>query len=220
MRPDGTVIQMKWVDGLNAPKGMVILADKIYVSDIDRLVEIEIDHGRISGRWNAKDAVFLNDTAVDSRGRVYVSDMMGNTIYRLDNNNLSAWVSDSTLQGPNGLMVEGDDLRVATWGVLTEGFSTSVAGHLKTVSLSSRSISTFGDGSVIGHLDGIESDGGNAYLVTDWMDGGLYRIHSSGKADLLLDLNQGSADHEYITSKRLAILPMMLDGKAVGYEIN
>jgi sugar lactone lactonase YvrE len=219
LRPDGTIIKLKWVDGLNAPKGMVLAGDRIYVSDVDRLVEIEIDRGRISASWKATDPKFLNDTAVDSAGRVYVSDMMGDTIYRLADGKLTAWVKDSALQSPNGLMVQGDILLVASWGVLTEGFATSTVGHMKSVSLKTGAVASLGDGTPIGNLDGLEADGSGAYLVTDWMAGGLYRIAASGKADLLLDLNQGSADHEFIESKRLAIIPMMMDGTVVAYEV-
>ena len=122
LRPDGTIIQLKWVEaGLNAPLGMVLAGDKIYVSDVDRLVEIEIDRGRISGSWPTQGQKFLNDTAVDSAGNVYMSDMMGDAIYRLKDGKLTAWVRDAALQGPNGLAVQGDNLIVASWGVLTEG---------------------------------------------------------------------------------------------------
>ena len=219
MRPDGTIIKLKWVDGLSAPLGMVLAGDRLYVSDVDRLVEIEIDKGRISGKWKARDPKFLNDTAVDSAGRVYVSDMMGNTIYRLTDGKLTAWVKDTALQSPNGLMVEGDNLLVASWGVRTEGFATSMVGHMKSVDLQTGLVSSLGNGTPVGNLDGLEPDGNGAYLVTDWMSGGLYRIASSGKADLLVDLNQGSADHEFIKSKRLAIIPMMMDGTVVAYEV-
>ena len=219
LRPDGTLIQLKWVDGLNAPLGMVLAGDRIYVSDVDRLVEIEIDKGRISGSWTVSDPKFLNDTAIDGDGRVYMSDMMGDTIYRLADGKLTAWAKGSALQAPNGLMVQGDNLLVASWGVLTEGFATSTVGHMKSVSLKTGAVTSLGDATPVGNLDGLESDGSNAYLVTDWMAGGLYRITASGKAELLLDLNQGSADLEFIVSKRLAIIPMMMDGTVVAYEV-
>ncbi len=220
LRPDGQIIQLKWVEGLHAPKGMVISGNKIYVSDIDHLVEIDINHGKISDKWKAEGAMFLNDTAIDDAGNIYVSDMVGNSIYRLSDNQLELWIKDDDLPGPNGLLVRDGKLLVATWGVMTKGFSTSVAGHLKTVSLDSKKISSLGSGAVVGNLDGLESDGNNSFFVTDWMAGSLFRINSSGDADLLLDLNKGSADHEYIQSKGLVVIPMMLDGKIAAYKVN
>ncbi len=220
LRPDGQIIQLKWVEGLHAPKGMVISGNKIYVSDIDHLVEIDINHGKISDKWKAEGAMFLNDTAIDDAGNIYVSDMVGNSIYRLSDNQLELWIKDDDLPGPNGLLVLDGKLLVATWGVMTKGFSTSVAGHLKTVSLDSKKISSLGSGAVVGNLDGLESDGNNSFFVTDWMAGSLLRINSSGHADLLLDLNKGSADHEYIQSKGLVVIPMMLDGKIAAYKVD
>jgi hypothetical protein len=65
--PDGKLIELEWVKGLNAPKGMVMKGDKLYVSDVDQLVEIDIDKGEVSNRWNAEGSKFLNDTVVDAQ---------------------------------------------------------------------------------------------------------------------------------------------------------
>jgi DNA-binding beta-propeller fold protein YncE len=49
---NGTIIDLNWVTGLNAPKGMAISNDnsKLYVSDITDLVEIDIVNGKIIKR--------------------------------------------------------------------------------------------------------------------------------------------------------------------------
>ena len=52
------------------------------------------------------------------------------------------------------------------------------------------------------------------------MAGGLLRIAASGKAELLLDLKQGSADLEFIEAKRLVVIPMMMDGKVTSYKLD
>src|SRR5262245_19992516 len=36
--PDGKLIELEWVKGLNGPKGLVMNGNKLYVSDIDQLV--------------------------------------------------------------------------------------------------------------------------------------------------------------------------------------
>src|SRR5262245_53031155 len=65
MSPDGKMIEPEWVKGLNGPKGLMMSGNKLYVSDIDQLVEIDVDKGEVSNRWPAEGAKFLNDTAVD-----------------------------------------------------------------------------------------------------------------------------------------------------------
>jgi len=216
---DGSVQEAEWVTGLDAPKGLVMRGDQLFVSDIDRLVAIDVNKGEIAGTWNAEGAKFLNDTAVDSDGRVYVSDMGDNAIYRLENGNFTLWLKDKALEFPNGLMVQGDRLVVASWGVMTKGFETKVPGHLKSVSITTKEVMSLGNGLSIGNLDGLEADG-PAYLVTDWMAGSLLRIGASGRAKIVMYLKQGSADHEFIESKRQVIIPMMMDGKVTSYKID
>jgi sugar lactone lactonase YvrE len=81
-------------------------------------------------------------------------------------------------------------------------------------------ISNVGNGSPVGNLDGLGSDGAGNWLVTDWVKGALYRLHPDGKADQLTDLNQGSADLEFVENDKLAIVPMMIDNKITAYKID
>jgi hypothetical protein len=48
---DGTVIRKQWVVGLNAPKGLAIYEDTLYVADIDTLVAVDIASGTISNSF-------------------------------------------------------------------------------------------------------------------------------------------------------------------------
>ncbi len=216
---DGQMLEAQWVTGLDAPKGMALHGDKLYVSDIDKLIEIDVTSGAIVGTYPAADSKFLNDVAADQDGQIYVSDMQDDAIYQLKDGSFGLWLKDEALEAPNGLLVEGDQLLIAAWGKMTDGFSTETPGHLKTISLDSKSIKSLGSGTPVGNLDGLEADGKGSYLVTDWMVGGLYHIGTSGKSDLLLDLGQGSADLEFIADKGLAIIPMMNDGKVTAFQI-
>jgi sugar lactone lactonase YvrE len=218
--PDGKLIELEWVKGLNGPKGLVMNGNRLYVSDIDQLVEIDVDKGQVTNRWKAEGSKFLNDTAVDGNGRVYVSDMLADSIYVLDGGKLSVFLQDKGLLHPNGLRVEGDKLLVAAWGAdIQPDFTTKTPGHLLSVDLKSKAISDVGNGKPVGNLDGLESDGAGNWIVTDWIDGALYRLHSDGKADRLLDLNKGSADLEFLEQDKIAIIPMMIDGKVTAYKI-
>ena len=216
---DGSISELEWVSGLNAPKGLAMTGNKLYVSDINTLVEIDIDSGEITNRYEAAEAKFLNDVAADADGNVYVSDMVGNAVYRMQNGDFTLWVQDEQLENPNGLHVEGDKLIVGSWGKMTDGFNTEVPGHLKSVALADGSIQSLGDGTPAGNLDGVESDGQGNFYVTDWMNGKLFHIDVSGKATELLSLGQGSADHEVILDKRLVLIPMMMDNTLQGYTI-
>lgn len=219
LSPDGEIEDVAWVEGLDAPKGLALYDGKLYVSDIDTLVEIDIAGGEIANRYRAADAQFLNDVTVDDDGLVYVSDMVTNTVYRLQDGVLDAWLQDDALENPNGLLVEGDKLIVGSWGRMTDGFQTEVPGHLKSVALSDGAISTLGSGKPVGNLDGVESDNQGNYYVTDWMAGKLLHIKPNGDAETLLELGQGAADHEVIADQGLIVIPMMTENKVVAYHI-
>src|ERR1041385_7139648 len=118
---NGSIIELNWVTGLNAPKGIVITNNnsKLYVSDITDLVEIDIASGKIIKRFNAPGSSFLNDVVSDNQGNIYVSDTITNTIYKLDTNakdnntsSLQAWLQNPQLNGPNGLHVDNNKNRL------------------------------------------------------------------------------------------------------------
>ena len=218
---DGKMQEAEWVKGLNAPKGLVMHGDKLYVSDVDQLVEIDVNSGAITNTYNAEGAQFLNDTAVDPNGRVFVSDMLTDSIYALEDGKLSVWLQDAALMHPNGLRVEDGRLIVAAWGKdIQPDFSTKEPGRLLAVDLNTKELTAIGSGEPVGNLDGVEPDGAGNWIVTDWVAGALYRIHPDGTSDQLMDLNQGSADLEFVDTEKLVIIPMMMDGKVTAHRID
>ncbi len=216
---DGKILDLNWATGLDAPKGLAVAGDRLYVSDIDQLVEIDADNGKIIKRYAAPGAKFLNDVAADSDGHVYVSDMVTNRIWRLADGKFEVWLDSPDLKNPNGLHVAGDNLIVAAWGVMTDGFNTKVPGHLISVSLADTTVNSLGDGTPVGNLDGLEALDDKSFLVSDWVAGAVYRIDASGKAEQLLDLDQGSADIGWVPEKHLLLIPMMKDDKLVAYQL-
>jgi hypothetical protein len=236
---NGSIIELNWVTGLNAPKGMTITNNNItnntllYVSDITDLVEIDAKSGKIINRYNAPGSGFLNDVASDNQGYVYVSDTVTNTIYRLDTKNLGdnstnnsnaslqVWLQTPELNGPNGLYVDNSNNKLI---VASLGAFSNPAGSIRVVDLQNRtvnSLGTEGTAAPIGGLDGIEADStGRYYYVTDNAGGKLYVVNSNGTGYETLDLqNQGAADLGVILDENLIIIPMMQDNKLEAYRM-
>jgi sugar lactone lactonase YvrE len=215
---NGSIIELNWVAGLNAPKGMAISSDssKLYVSDITDLVEIDIANGQITNRYNAPGSTFLNDVASDKQGNIYVSDTGTNTTYKLENNNTSAlriWLQTPELNSPNGLYVDNSTNKLVV---------ASIGGSLSLVDLDNKTIGNLETQVPARSLDGIEGDTGeNLYYVTDWAAGKVYAVNSDGTDyRILIDLRkQGTADLEFIASERVVIIPMMQDNKLVAFRI-
>ncbi len=220
LSPDGKATELEWVKGLDAPKGMALVGDILYVADKDVLVAIDVTSGEIKQRYEAAGAKFLNDVTADGQGRVYVSDMMANSIWRLEGGEFSEWLRDEALENPNGVLADDGRILVGSWGRMADDFSTKVPGHMKVVDVATKKVSPMGDTTPVGNLDGVEPDGRGGYTVTDWLNGAIFHVSADGKATRLLDLNQGSADHEFIEKDRLVVLPMMMDGKVVAYRLD
>jgi DNA-binding beta-propeller fold protein YncE len=218
---DGKMTTQKWIEGLNAPKGMVMNGGKLYVSDIDNLVEIDPAAGKVTATYPAEGAVFLNDTAVDEAGNVYVSDIAKRKIWQLKDGKMAVWYEKDDLMHPNGLRVEGGKLIVAGWGKeMQDDGSTKVAGNLFTIDLATKELANMGSGEGIGNLDGLERGTNGSFIVTDFMKGALLRIKEDGTSEMLLDMNAGSADLEVSEDGKTAIVPVMMDNKiiAIGIE--
>lgn len=215
---DGKIIELEWAKGLDAPKGLALAKGRLYAADIDKLDEIDVKTGKIVARYDAPGAMFLNDVAADRQGRIYVSDSSASSIWRLADGKLEKWMDGPQLKFPNGLLVVGDKLIIAAWGAPGTSAPSSDPANLVEVSIPDKTVRDLGDGKPIGNLDGLEPYN-DAFLVTDWVAGALYRIDRTGRAELLLQLGQGTADIGYVPAQRLLLIPMMKDDKLVAYKL-
>jgi sugar lactone lactonase YvrE len=217
---DGKMLERQWVKGLNSPTGLALHDRTLYAADVDQLIEINAASGEILKRYDAKGAVFLNDVVVDDDGTVYVSDTPMNTIWRLKDGSFEPWLANDALNGPNGLLIQGKTLIVASLGKVQSQGQKKELGTLLAVSLDDQKVSKVGKGELIGNLDGLQAIQPGVYLVTDWAQGALYRVDAKGKVDELIDLNQGSADLSYLPAKKMLLIPMMLDNSLVAYRLD
>ena len=135
VRPDGSVLDLKWIDGakqditLRSPKGMAIHDDKLYIGDIDQVQVFALPSREQVASITVKGAGFLNDVAVGEDGSIYVTDT-GITfvdgeivkerigyVFKIDPDGHSQILfNNKELEQPNGILVDGEDLIVASWG--------------------------------------------------------------------------------------------------------
>jgi sugar lactone lactonase YvrE len=217
LTPEGKVVAIKWITGLDSPKGLRSHQGRLWVSDIDRLVEIDIAEGKIVRRIPMPGSGFLNDVACDAGGTVYVSETMGNKIYRLRNGQVEVFAEGEELEYPNGLLIAGDKLVVAAWGKPNEDFSTKVPGRLFSLDLKTGKKSLITP-EPFGNLDGLEAVAEGRYLVSDWMAGKIYYV-TSDRSRQVLQLPKGAADIGWIAGQRLLVVPQMVENKVTAYEM-
>lgn len=216
---DGKKVE-KWVDGLKAPKGLAIANGHLFTADPNELVEVNLADGKIVARHAAEKSGLLNDVVADAKGNIYVSDTGAGGIWRLSGGKMEKWLDDKVLAGANGLLVEGDNLIVNTWGVLTgNGFETSSPGRIVSVSLADKKITELDGGKPVGNLDGFASLGGGSYIVSDWMAGKVFKFSTGGKTEPIIDLGKGNADLGYDAASKIMYVPQMMEGKLIAVKL-
>jgi len=205
----GEILDLKWVEDMSSPKGLGIYEGKLYVSDVDEVIVIDIADGLIEERIVIEGAKMINDITIDSRGNVYVSDSDNNSIFLISNGVVSNWLSEG-LNAPNGVLLDGEKLLLASMG--SEDFASIDLGT-KEIAILTEGINK-GDGiakvSIPGH-----------FLVTDWF-GQVFMIYPDGSKVILLDTRDaeiGAADIDYIPEKNLLLVPTFAKHHVVAYKL-
>jgi hypothetical protein len=216
---DGELLELKWVTGLDDPKGLALVGGRLYVGDEPALVEIDISTAKIVGHYAPPDGPGnFNDCTADSEGNVYVCCGRLLTIFRLHEGKFESWLKlDATKTGSlNGLRAEKDRLLLGGWSI-RDANGKEQLGHISTVSYANKSIGRLGSEPVC-HIDGLEPDGVGGYTVTDWLTGDVLHVSALGKVDPIMKLVQGTADHTYLKDRQLIILPLMNDNVLRAYR--
>jgi len=203
----GEIITLKWIEGLNAPKGMGIYNNKLYVTDIDQVIEIDINQATITKNISVEGARFLNDITIDTDGAVYISDMSTSKIHRFNNGILETWYDKDQLHGTNGLFYKDKEILVGTKnGIFSIRIEDKRIWHLI---------------SDTGGIDGLEADGNGNYIISDWMGKIQLVSEEDDPITLLNTSNTGvnAADIEYIIEKNLLLVPTFSDNRVMAYEV-
>lgn len=201
----GTPINLDWVTGLNAPKGMAKYKQELYVADLTELVVIDIKKGVIKNKIKVEGSVFLNDVTVNKNGAVFVSDTRTGKVHRYENNMVTIEVEN--LQGPNGLLSIDDQLLILDRGSL---LSVTQGG----------TISKIMDG-MDPSTDGIEKVAPNQYIVSCW-NGIVYFVAAGAQKITLFDTRSekiNSADIGYDAKNKIIYVPTFLKNSVVAYQL-
>jgi len=202
---DGKIIKVDWVSGLNAPKGMGLYQDKLYVADLDAVVVIDIKTEKLLKRIPVEGAVFLNDITVDKNGIVYVSDSRNKKVHRIENEKATLLLEN--LQGPNGLLSHDDNFYILDNGVMLRMEKD-------------KQLTKITEG-MEGGTDGIENVQGKEFIVSCWA-GVIYYVKADGSKEKLLDTRDqkiNSADIAYDAQSRILYVPTFYKNSIVAYEL-
>ncbi len=198
--------------GMDDPKGLAIIGEKLYVADKNRVLEVNKD-----GTWQVYGAqmafpgtpVFLNDLEADKLGNLYVSDSGtlkdGGQIYKIakGGGTISIVVDNKNphILAPNGLLFEGRN------NLLEVDFES---GILYRVNLSTGATTKLAEG--FGGGDGLVKTKAGKIYISDWKTGKVYKA-SAGKAHLIKEGYKSAADIALTNDEKFIMVPDMKAGE-------
>lgn len=168
---DGSITNTEWVSGIDAPKGMGIYKNHLFVTNIDEVVEIDIPGAKIIRRYPIEGSKFLNDIAIDpSNGTVYITDSGSGQVYSLTKGKVKLWLTGLQYKGANGLCWKHNKLYIGAgnniWSANPKSDKTEVWVENT------------------GSVDGLYVTADNTFIFSDWK-GSVYMAKKGSKPELL-----------------------------------
>lgn len=205
----GKIMDLKWVTGLDAPKGLALVKGMLYVADLTAVAIIDIAKKTVTRKIEIPGASFLNDVTSTENGDVYVSDSATGKIHRIRNGTVSLYFESPDFKRVNGLLALKDGLYVADAG---SGVNYKLSSDLK--------LSRFSETSA--GADGIVKTGKDEYIVSSW-GGEVFFVSADGKATKLLDTREqklNSADIAYDEKSKMVFIPTFYGNSVMAYTFN
>lgn len=218
--PDGKVVELKWIDGtkpdvtLNAPKGLAISGDKLYVTDITFVRIFDRKTGKPLGKIGAAGATFLNDIAAAPDGTLYLSDSGlkvtqkgfessgSDAIFRIGTRGTAdLLLRDPGLKGPNGLLADNEGVWVASYAS-NELYRVSVEGNEGK----KEKVQTLPTGG----LDGVAQASDGSVLVSSWEGSAVYRGKPGGTFTKVAADVKSPADIGYDGKRNVLLIPLFM----------
>jgi hypothetical protein len=210
MDMQGNIAELKWIEGLHAPKGMGILGNSLFIADIDVLVEADIETGKIINKIEFEGEPQLNDITVGQNGVVYVSGSNSQKIYALENGKVSEYFQGEEGERFNGLFWEKDRMLLIT----------SASSQFKEISHQSKEVNVIAEN--MGHGDAIAPVGDGGYLTTSWA-GKIFYISADGETTILSDtedLKENAADLDYSIENKILYVPTFFKNQVKAYKLS
>jgi len=206
---EGKIRELKWIEGLDAPKGMGIYKDHLFVTNIDHVLVIDLNTATIMEKVEVDGASFLNDIAVDQDGTLYFTDSDTGILWKYRDGACIPWIKEG-LDRPNGLLIEEDRVLLSSSGSEDLKIIDKQSGAFKSVTPD------------IGHGDGLVYTGHEGYYLTSNWSGEIFLIHPDYSKTSLLqtsELGMNTADMGFNPEKQVVYVPTFFDNRVIAYKL-
>ncbi|WMJ72306.1 SMP-30/gluconolactonase/LRE family protein [Cytophagaceae bacterium ABcell3] len=229
MNEDGDVIDMHYLplnDTLHSPKGMGVVNNVLYVTDIDRLKGFDLTTREkvFDLDFSREKTLLLNDIAVKNDSALFVSAMDIGKIYEVDLTSKSYRVIQE-VQKPNGLSWDAEEhiLYVGMFG--REDNANGNNGDLGMITFAGDAVLYEEISSYQGNIDGVAIDNGHV-LFSDWLaygdKGGIKMLDlATGEIKAISDHKiDGPGDFFYNPISKKLWIPKMKENKILVIDLD
>lgn len=230
VRADSTASVRTLVEGgkngakLDAPKGLALSGDTLWVTDIDHVRAFNRRTGApiADVDLSSRKATFLNDAVVGPDGSIYVTDSgiafddKGNVshpgidqVFKITGGGRSVTsLKADSLDAPNGI----------AWDRANNRFliATFQGNAVKTWMPGDKTTATLATGP--GAYDGIEVLADGRILVTSWTDSAVHLVQNGTMSTLIKNVS-GPADIGVDTKRNVVVVPRFTENKIEYYRI-
>jgi sugar lactone lactonase YvrE len=228
LRPDGTPYSLKFIEGgkkgvtLNAPKGLALKGDTLWVADIDYARAFNKRTGAAIANVTARGRVkFLNGAAVGPDGAIYMTDtgvIFGpkgevshpgpDQVVRVTRAGVTTALTSPKLEGPNGITWDAREKRMVIVSFLGKGIYSWKPGEKEPRSI----------GSGPGQQDGVVALPDGRLLVTSWADSSLFVI-AKGQSRKVATGIASPADIDFNEKDSRVAVPQLMANKVQYWEL-
>lgn len=212
---NGKIKELHFIDGLDAPKGMGIVGNTLFVADINTLRGFDLSTKKEIFNVVFEGVSFLNDITLKDSNTLFIGASDTSAIYEVNISNKSyKKLMDFTVT--NGLFYEDGILYAAQLGSSTENMFDG-KGKLYKIDLKDNN-KLIQLGTFEGVLDGVTKVGNKVY-VSDWGNGkdtGIVRVYDlKTKEETILKLQSfmGAADFWIDEKSKKIFMPQMIGNK-------
>lgn len=209
MDKHGKVVDLKWIEGMSAPKGMGLSGNSLFIADIDELVEADINTGEIKNRIFIEGNPQLNDISTGEKGEVYVSGSGSNKIYKLEDGELTVIFEGDEGERFNGLYWEKNRMLLIT----------SASSQFKEITWAKMEAKIIAEN--MGHGDAIAPVGDGGYITTSWK-GTINYVSAKGKVTELLNteaIEENAADADFCIDEQILYVPTFFKNRVKAYKL-
>jgi sugar lactone lactonase YvrE len=217
--PAGTMRDSAFIKGLNAPKGMAVVHDTLWVTDIDVVRGFVAKTGAPVATIPIPGAIFLNDIAAAPDGSLYVTDTAirfgaqgpehagTDQIFRIAGRTVNVAFKGDTLARPNGI----------AWDAANQRFVVVSFGGGTLLGWKPGETSTTALGTGPGMFDGVEI-ANDAIWVSSWADSSVYR-YADGEGTNVIKNVPSPADIGYDAKRNRVLIPIFMSNQVEIWQV-